>query len=491
MMLAALTGMSVPDELVECVRQSTLMIWFQADTSRPELWCSRGFLLPLGYEPDAVEPDIRELLARVHTDDLPAVARCLEGLKDTEGGYDFERDFRVRCGDGSYAWVRAWVAVGRREPGEPPSALTILRRIPEERRLERAAPGPQADALHTVMNEVGHPVVLMSATGIVVQSNAAAGLAVGKGAELPVGELCPFLHAPGLPQKAMAAFEAAISTATRQRLELWRFGRWWDMHLVPIPNASGRVEQVLLLAADVSELKELERRRLETERALTVTLVREVHHRIKNHLQGLVGLLRMLQGQGLTADEVIERAIWQVRSIATVHGLLMREPRHALDLDVILRETMKLIEHDRPNGLRFAVDIEPAVTAELRPDDAVAVALIIGELVTNAAKHTPVSPEAFVAVALRGVDASTAEITVRNGPARLPESFSLQARQGVAGGLGLIKACCPRGTRSSSFARTASRWRRGCWSGAARRARTGLTSEDYRPPVTRSTVAVT
>jgi two-component sensor histidine kinase len=207
------------------------------------------------------------------------------------------------------------------------------------------------------------------------------------------------------------------------------------------------VEQVLLLAADVTELKALERERLASEHALMLTLVREVHHRIKNHLQGLIGLLRMHQGEGLTADEVIERAILQVHSIATVHGLLARHSSEGVDLNVIVRETVRLIEHDRTQGPRFEVHMEDAVTADLQPDDTVALALVIGELIMNAAKHTTRSPDAHLRIGLHAVDADTTQLSVRNGPAVLPPGFSLESTQGSRGGLDLIQRLLPTGSQ--------------------------------------------
>lgn len=441
-----------PDGLHDCLQESTLMIWFVPDVARTELWCPNGFLVPLGYAKGEVEPSMHAYLARVHPEDRSVLDRYLQVLQDTTGGFDFELDYRMRRVDGHYVWVRATVSVSPKHPRNPVCAFGITRVVPETQRLERSRPGPRADPLHAVMNEIGQPVVLMSANGEVVQANQAAARAANSADELAVGDLCPFLHAPGLPQKAMAAFRSVITTASRQRLELERFGCWWDMHLVPIPNASGVVEQVLLLASDVSDLKALERQHLESERALTLTLVREVHHRIKNHLQGLIGLLRMYQGQGLTADEVIERAISQVRSIATVHGLLARHPTEGVDLDVIVRETIALIEQDRPNGLAFRVNVERDVTADLQPDDAVAVALVIGELLMNAAKHTAQVPGAFVDVTLHAVDATTAEIVVRNGPASLPLGFSLSGQQGSRGGLDLIQSLLPSGSSQLQLA---------------------------------------
>lgn len=439
-----MNGEGMPPELRECIRNSALMFWYHPDVTRPALWCPDGFLLPLGYAPGEVSATVDEYLARVHPDDLPRMRQRIANLPLAREDIAYEADYRMRRADGLYVWVRTTVSA-RHRPETPGtvSAFAFSRAIPEEQRLERSRPGPQADALHTVLNEIGQPVVLMSPAGVVVEANEAAVRAMGSRWDGIVGRCCPFLHSPEVPLTAMATFRSAIATATRQRLELERFGVWWHVHLVPIPSASGVVEQVLLVAADVTELKARERERLESERSLMQTLVREVHHRIKNHLQGLVGLLRMHQREGVSTDEVIERAILQVHSIATVHGLLARHSSDGVDLNVIVRETVRLVEQDRPGALRFEVELDDTVTADLEPDDAVAMALVIGELVMNAAKHTARTTDAFVQITLRGRDASTTELLVRNGPARLPAGFSLRGAQGSRGGLDLVQRLLP------------------------------------------------
>jgi PAS domain S-box-containing protein len=66
--------------------------------------------------------------------------------------------------------------------------------------------------------------------------------------------------------------------------------RWVHVHTFPIRNNAGVVYRIGGLARDITRQQEMETDRIRHERAQVQTLVREVHHRIKNHLQG-VGLL--------------------------------------------------------------------------------------------------------------------------------------------------------------------------------------------------------
>lgn len=51
------------------------------------------------------------------------------------------------------------------------------------------------------------------------------------------------------------------------------------------------------------------------------TLLREAHHRMKNSLQGVIGLLRRCAGQHPALESGLTAAISQVRSIAVIHEL--------------------------------------------------------------------------------------------------------------------------------------------------------------------------
>ena len=68
-------------------------------------------------------------------------------------------------------------------------------------------------------------------------------------------------------------------------------------------------------------LREVMEARFEAEIAQRDMLVKEVHHRIKNNLQGVAGLLQQSASRHPEAAGVIAEAVSQVHAIAQVHGL--------------------------------------------------------------------------------------------------------------------------------------------------------------------------
>ncbi|WP_249115878.1 sensor histidine kinase [Azoarcus sp. L1K30] len=171
-------------------------------------------------------------------------------------------------------------------------------------------------------------------------------------------------------------------------------------------------------------------------------LTREVHHRIENHLQTVIGLLRRQAGRHPLALPAIEAAIAQVGAIAVVHGLYGQVTRSS----VLLCELLPVIVSSVSDltGVPVARNgIEPSTGAlMIREGDTVAVALIVNELVTNAVKHsdqdaTASAPE----VTLARRDGSGLLCIANRG--HLPEGFDFDSGRGIGTGLGLVRTLLP------------------------------------------------
>ena len=68
--------------------------------------------------------------------------------------------------------------------------------------------------------------------------------------------------------------------------------RVWDTRLVSLPAPANASPQLLVVASDVTERRQADRARLQAAITQREVLVKEVHHRIKNNLQGVAGLLQ-------------------------------------------------------------------------------------------------------------------------------------------------------------------------------------------------------
>ncbi|MBM4180138.1 MAG: PAS domain S-box protein [Betaproteobacteria bacterium] len=221
--------------------------------------------------------------------------------------------------------------------------------------------------------------------------------------------------------------------------------RWVWARAMPFDDPRGARMSAGILE-DATERKRAERAHLEQALAYKDVLIREVHHRIKNNLQTVVGLLRREAGKHPEATDAIEAAIAQVQSVAVVHGLHGRLAQPTIMLcellPAIVDSTAAL------SGVTIALDGPREGCGELviLDSETVAVALILNELISNAVKHAAPGSDGPPAaqhtrVSMRR-DGHAARVRIVN-PGALPAGFDFRRGRGLGTGLGLVRALRP------------------------------------------------
>lgn len=167
------------------------------------------------------------------------------------------------------------------------------------------------------------------------------------------------------------------------------------------------------------------------------TLLKEIHHRVKNNLQVIVSLLR-LQARHLKDEHA--RAMFmesqnRVHSISLVHEKLYRAGDLArIDFhDYLLSLTRGLTDGWKGSGVPVDIVIE-AAGVQLGVDTAIPCGLIVTELVTNALKHAFENAESgSICVSAAAEPQGWLKLTVRDNGIGLPQNLDI----GRSGSLGL------------------------------------------------------
>ena len=196
------------------------------------------------------------------------------------------------------------------------------------------------------------------------------------------------------------------------------------------------------MSEDVTEQKHLEHQAEESARAQRDALVREVHHRIKNNLQGVTGMLRNYANLHAEVSAVINEAIAQVQAVAIIYGLQGRPGMVRVELCDLLKEIILGVGQLMHRGIDFRNDEETlgckVVVSEV---EAVPVALVLNEMIFNAIKHG--SGNTVPAIDMK-IDVARERVllTITNAGI-LPERGKRQAQAGGSG-LQLIHSLLPR-----------------------------------------------
>lgn len=168
-------------------------------------------------------------------------------------------------------------------------------------------------------------------------------------------------------------------------------------------------------------------------------LIKEINHRVKNSLQ-LVTSMFHLQAQASTDPNLIQAlqaASGRVTAVARVHERLYRDAEiRGVDLSAYLTDVC----HDLNEVVSpCVIDFQASGQVRMGTDRAVLVALLVGELITNAVKHAYAGDVAgAIAVRLAPEGDNTALITVSDEGTGLPSAFDPDTQSGF--GMRIVRA---------------------------------------------------
>lgn len=230
--------------------------------------------------------------------------------------------------------------------------------------------------------------------------------------------------------------------------------RWISARYVPVRDEAGRVYRVAGVSADITDRKRTEQERLQNERMQREALVREVHHRIKNALQGVVGLLRLQTDKYPQLGGTLQTAVSQVMAVALVHGLQGKGDREALLLCDMCEAIAANIAAYPGSNVRLQVTRDLPVSFVVAETDAVPLALIMNELMCNTLKHSSVmTTETLLIQVSIAADAQGVVMRLRNPGGTLPRGLDVMRGVGLGTGLGLVRTLLPKGASVTIKAR--------------------------------------
>ena len=381
-------------------------------------------------------------LSTVATSDLDHPFRLTDYLDELEDGQSHTFECQVMGRDGRVFWVvgNAVVTLGEDNTRQITYALLDI-----DRRREAEARTTEARAtLQRIIEMAPMAIQVIDAKRLeLLQANQAATVLINQPAAQAIGKPPEALYDPDRARVLRGDMQLALDAAQLVHREYSfqsRNGQQiWDISLQPLASDGESADQLLLVASDITEQRAAEQARLEAAITQREMLVKEVHHRIKNNLQGVAGLLQQIASRKPEVAGAISEVVGQVQAIAQVYGLQVGSGG-PLRLKAVLDAIAQSVQRTFNRPIDLSTEGTHTLDWQLPEAESIPIALCLNELLTNAHKHGPGAQH--LRCRLQSSEQGVS-IDIRS-PGQLPAGFALDKVRGGVSGLGLVRALLPR-----------------------------------------------
>jgi two-component sensor histidine kinase len=185
---------------------------------------------------------------------------------------------------------------------------------------------------------------------------------------------------------------------------------------------------------DITERKQTEEK-IQASLQEKEVLLREVHHRVKNNMGVISGLLNLKASSSENPEviRIMQESNRQIQSMALIHEKLYGEKDWtSIDLGSYTADMVRNLSEFYAGGLS---DIDTKIEAKgirLSIDKAVPIGLILNELVSNAYKHAfPKGRPGILEIVIRKPENGKVELIVRDNGRGLPNAFDPEKTKSV------------------------------------------------------------
>ncbi|MFP4642546.1 MAG: sensor histidine kinase [Dehalococcoidia bacterium] len=201
---------------------------------------------------------------------------------------------------------------------------------------------------------------------------------------------------------------------------------WGELKVRFLRDAAGNLVGSQGILRDITERKQAEQQ-LRDSLNEKETLLREIHHRVKNNLQIVSSLLRR-QGRQ-TQDETLRQMLKESENRVLSMSLIHEKLYHSENLAAInFREFIRSVSHSLFRSYGAAnVALKPDIEdLQLPIHTAIPCGMMVNELVSNALKHAFLEGQrGEIAIALHRIGDSEVELVVRDNGVGMPEDIDI------------------------------------------------------------------
>lgn len=367
------------------------VLWIGDVQSQQLLYISSAFEKIWGRAREHVYKRPRMLLADIHPEDRNRITAAMQGIWRDEHAMDEEYRLLRRNGEIRWLWTRTFPI--RDEKGKVYRIGAVTEDITARRENEENMRFSE-EKFRNLFEGAPIGLGVINQERHLIDANPAFCEMLGYGKDELLTKSTADLIYPddrhNSDKGAESLFSGAMSHYVTERKFLTKNGNalWGRLHAAVITDHNKKPMFSLGMIENIDQAKRAESIRLAHEEAQKNALVREVHHRIKNHLQGVVGLLRRQRRSDSACNAILEETIAQINTVATVHGLQGKTVGEEINLQEMINAISSAVNKLIPSSHATRISSTLKESPALSRDESVPVALALNELLVNARKFS-------------------------------------------------------------------------------------------------------
>lgn len=330
---------------------------------------------------------------KIHPEDLKGVEKALAGVLEN-GSERFQMEYRFKASDDTYKYIFDRAFVLKDEEGTPVRIIGAMQDITQQREEKE-----RLKLYESVVTNTQESVVILEAEPSdlpgrkIFYVNEAFTDLTGYEKEEVLGRTLHFLNGPKTEQAKREKLRHAMNQFEPVEVEFINYKKngeefWINTSMVPVSNSKGDYTHWVGIGRDVTARRSYEDE-IQASLAEKEMLLSEIHHRVKNNLAVISGMMQLQAFETDNSDlqDKLFDSVFRIKTMATVHELLYQTNSFSnIDFTKTVETLAKSVSDTLESGSNVEVEIN-SVPISLNINQAIPVSLIVNEVMTNAYKH--------------------------------------------------------------------------------------------------------
>jgi len=413
----------------EKLSAATSDLTFEYNVASDTVSWDEGLAEILGYSESQKEVDFEWWREKIHPKDVDKVVEEFGKVLESKDEY-WQTTYRFKHHDGSYRFILGNAYLERDEAGKPEQVVGALSDITDLRKSELKEKRLLSRLNHAnQMAELGYWEIDLNSGNVFWSDEIYQILEVDKESVKPsVDYILDLVDAKDRERINALIEDLSINEGFGEIEHKINIGNEvkYLYHRGELEYENSTPKSIIITTQDITDRKEKELRISESLNEKE-TLLSEIHHRVKNNLAVISGLLEMntFSEEEIDVQNFIRNSQLRIQSMAKIHEQLYESKSFThISFNSYLDELLETIEKTIPSEGTDVTIIKEIDDLELNINQAIPCGMICNELITNSLKHAfPDKNEGEIVVRFKE-ESGSIKITVKDNGIGLPDDFN-------------------------------------------------------------------